>query len=84
MDGRCERSRSESVSGRGQSLDPGRDVISGFSGKIIKGLNEASRRRRFLVFRDRKFSETEGTFAQSNRFWCDLLIPGTSSRHSTI
>jgi len=33
------------------------DIIDDFSDKTIRGLNEISRRRKFLIFEDRKFGD---------------------------
>lgn len=37
------------------------DIISDFGEKTIRGLNEVSRRKKFLVFEDRKFGDIGST-----------------------
>lgn len=38
------------------------DIISDFNDKTIRGLNELSRRKKFLVFEDRKFGDIGSEF----------------------
>ena len=38
------------------------DIISDFNDKTIRGLNELSRRKKFLVFEDRKFGDIGSMF----------------------
>ncbi|KAK0789663.1 orotidine 5'-phosphate decarboxylase [Friedmanniomyces endolithicus] len=40
------------------------DIIDDFSDKTIRGLNEISRRRKFLIFEDRKFGDIGNTLQQ--------------------
>ena len=40
------------------------DIIDDFSDKTIRGLNEISRRKKFLVFEDRKFGDIGNTLQQ--------------------
>lgn len=37
------------------------DIISDFNDKTIRGLNEVSRRKQFIVFEDRKFGDIGST-----------------------
>jgi uridine monophosphate synthetase len=39
------------------------DIISDFSERTIRGLNEISRRKKFVVFEDRKLCDIGSTFA---------------------
>lgn len=38
------------------------DIISDFGEKTIRGLNEISRRKKFIVFEDRKFGDIGSMF----------------------
>lgn len=48
------------------------DIIDDFSEKTIKGLTEISRRKRFLVFEDRKFGDIGSML--SNRMPVDWIL----------
>jgi uridine monophosphate synthetase len=39
------------------------DIISDFNDKTVRGLNELSKRKKFLVFEDRKFGDIGSMFA---------------------
>lgn len=59
------------------------DIICDFSEKSIKGLNEVSQRKRFLVFEDRKFGDIEGMSRGGLTPGMTMLILGVIRRHST-
>ena len=49
------------------------DMIRGFGDKTIRGLNEIARRKRFIVFEDRKFMDIGSTWTHSQAACCLFL-----------
>lgn len=49
------------------------DIINDFGEKTIRGLNEVARRRRFVVFEDRKFGDIGSMSAKFDPFMADAL-----------
>ena len=52
------------------------DIVDDFGERAIKGLQEISRRKKFLIFEDRKFVDIGSKFFNMPR-WCRLRFPGT-------
>jgi hypothetical protein len=61
------------------------DIINDFSDRTVRGLRDIAKRKRFLVFEDRKFGDIGSTFKLASFFIIPLhcLCPYVPIRHNT-
>ena len=51
------------------------DIIDDFGERTIKGLKEVSRRKRFLIFEDRKFGDIGSTGSRTRKLYSAYTYP---------